>query len=70
MRTSAFAVVLDGVEFPVRRWEIVAAADGYGVDPLTRDEIEQIPDRAYSDVFDVLVALSSTPAHLARRRPL
>ena len=70
MRASAFAAVLDGVDFPVRRWEIVAAADGYGLDTATRDEIDQIPDRSYTDVHDVVVALSTTPAHLARRRPL
>ena len=65
-----FAAVLDEVDFPVRRWEIAVAADGYGVDAATRAEIDQIPDRPYTDVHDVVVALSSTPAHLSRRRPL
>jgi hypothetical protein len=70
VRASAVAAVLDGVEFPVRPWQIALAADDVGVDPLTRAEIDQIPDREYTDVFDVVVALTSTPAHLRRRRPL
>ncbi len=70
VRASAVAAVLDGLEFPLRPWQIAVAADEFGVDPLTRTEIDQIPDREYSDVFDVVVALTSTPAHLRRRRPL
>ena len=70
VRASAVAAVLDGVEFPVRPWQIAAAADDFGVDAATRTKIAQIPDREYSDVFDVVVALTSTPAHLRSRRPL
>ena len=70
MRASAFAAVLDGVQFPVRRWEIAAAAADYGLDPLTRTKIDQIPDRVYSDVYDVVIAITNTPAHLARRAQL
>jgi hypothetical protein len=70
VRASAVAAVLDGVEFPVRPWQIAAAAEDYGVDAATRTKIDQIPDREYSDVFDVVVALTSTPAHLRQRRPL
>lgn len=64
------AAVLDGVEFPVRPWQIVVAAEDHGVDAATRDKIDQIPDREYGDVFDIVVALTSTPAHLRHRRPL
>lgn len=70
VRASAFAAALDGVEFPVRRWQLVAAADRYGVDATTRVKVDQLPERTYHDVFDVVVALSSTPAHLRERRPL
>lgn len=70
MRASVVAAVLDGVDFPVRPWQLAAAADEFGVDPLTRTEIDQIPDREYNDVFDIVVALTSTPAHLRGRRPL
>lgn len=70
MRASAFADLLRDVEFPVRRPEIAAAAEDRGVDPLVRRKIAQIPDREYTDVFDIVVALSLTPAHLKGRRPL
>ena len=62
--------MLDGVDFPVRRWAITAAALDYGLDEQNRTQIDQIPDREYTDVYDVVVALSTTPAHLARRRRL
>jgi hypothetical protein len=70
VRASLFADVMRGVAFPVRPRQIAAAADDHGVDPLTRRKIAQIPDREYTDVFDIVVALSSTPAHLSGRRPL
>ena len=70
VRASAVAVVLDGIEFPVRPWQIAVAADEFGVDLVTRAKIDQIPDREYTDVFDIVVALTSTPAHLRGRRPL
>lgn len=70
VRASAFAAVLGDVAFPLRRAEIAAAADDHGVDPLTRRKIDQLPDRPYTDVFDIVVALSSTPVHLSGRRPL
>jgi hypothetical protein len=70
VRASTVAAVLDGIAFPVRPWQIAAAAEEFGVDPLTRAKIDQIPDREYSDVFDIVVALTSTPAHLRGRRPL
>lgn len=62
--------MLEGVAFPVRPWQIATAAEDFGVDAVTRTKIDQIPDREYSDVFDIVVALTSTPAHLRRRRPL
>jgi hypothetical protein len=70
VRASAVAAVLDGVEFPVRPWQIAAAADEFGLDERSRTKIDQMPDREYSDVFDIVVALTSTPAHLRQRRPL
>jgi hypothetical protein len=70
VKASAVAAALDGVAFPVRPWQLVIAAEDFGVDPLTRAKIDQIPDREYSDVFDIVVALTSTPAHLRSRRPL
>lgn len=65
-----FRAVLDAERFPLRRWQILAVADDYGVDPQTRAELEQIPDRVYVDSGDVMIALAMTPAHLATRTPL
>jgi hypothetical protein len=65
-----FRAVLDAERFPLRRWQILAVADDYGVDARTRTKLEQIPDRAYVDGGDVMIALAMTPAHLAARTPL
>jgi len=65
-----FRAVLDAERFPLRRWQILAVADDYGVDHRTRTELEQIPDRPYVDGGDVMIAVAMTPAHLATRRPL
>ncbi|GAA4877551.1 DUF2795 domain-containing protein [Actinomycetospora straminea] len=65
-----FRAVLDGQQFPLRRWQILVAADDYGVDARTRTKLEQIPDRPYADAGDVMIALAMTPAHLAARTPL
>ena len=62
--------VLDAERFPLRRRQILAVANDYGVDTRTRTELERIPDRAYVDSGDVMIALAMTPAHLAARTPL
>jgi hypothetical protein len=67
---AGFRNVLTGVEFPVRRWQLLAIADDYGIDARTRTELEQIPDRLYRDSGEVMIAMSMTPAHLAVRSPL
>jgi hypothetical protein len=65
-----FRAVLDAERFPMRRWQILAVADDYGVDGRTRTKLEQIPDRPFGDADDVMIALAMTPAHLAARTPL
>lgn len=67
---SRFSAVLADRGFPLRRWELLAIADDYGLDSRSRTEIEQIPDRTYGDAGEVMAALSNTPAHLSRRAPL
>ena len=62
--------VLDAERFPLRRWQLLAVADDYGVDHRTRTKLEQIPDRPYVDSGDVMIAVAMTPAHLAARSPL
>lgn len=65
-----FRAVLDAERFPLRRWQVLAVADDYGVDTRTRTKLEQIPDRPYVDAGEVMIALSMTPTHLASRTPL
>ncbi|MEJ2865791.1 hypothetical protein [Actinomycetospora flava] len=65
-----FRAVLDEERFPLRRWQILAVADDYGVDARTRTKLEQVPDRVYADAGEVMIALAMTPAHLAARTPL
>ena len=62
-------MLVDAV-FPLRRWQLLAIADDYGLDSGTRAKLEQIPDREYGDSRDVMIALANTPVHLATRRQL
>jgi hypothetical protein len=67
---AGLRAVLDAERFPMRRWQLLAVADDYGVDARTRTKLEQIPDRTYVDGSDVMIAVAMTPAHLAVRAPL
>lgn len=67
---SRFSAVLADRSFPLRRWELLVIADDYGLDSRTRTKLAQIPDRPYADAGEVMIALSNTPEHLARRAPL
>lgn len=67
---SRFSAVLVDVPFPLRRWQLLAIADDYGLDSGTRAKLEQIPDQEYRDSGDVMIALANTPVHLASRRQL
>jgi hypothetical protein len=70
------AQVLDGLRYPAERWQVIAQADHYGADSVTRAQLVALPVRAYVDLGAVLVALglfvpdrrlrTTTPA--ARRR--
>lgn len=68
--TPAVAAMLEDADFPLRPWQIAALADEYGADARLRAKIDQIPEREYTDAFDVVVAVTSTPTHLRARRPL
>jgi hypothetical protein len=52
-------LVLDGVRFPARRWEIITAATWYGVDSVTGQRLEQLPnrDQPYRDLQDLVTTL-------------
>jgi hypothetical protein len=48
--------VLDGVEFPAAKWQLIAHADHYGADSVTRSELWALPVGVYPDLLSVLVA--------------
>ena len=51
------AQVLDGLSFPAARWQVIAQADHYGADAVTRAQLVALPVRTYADLGAVLVAL-------------
>jgi hypothetical protein len=49
--------VLDGVEFPAAKWQLIAHADHYGADAVTRAELWAMPVAVYPDLVSVLTAI-------------
>jgi hypothetical protein len=49
--------VLDGVEFPAAKWQLIAHADHYGADAVTRTELWSMPVGVYPDLVSVLTAI-------------
>ena len=45
--------VLDGVTFPVDRWELIARAEHYGADAATLHDLRALPPRRYRSLTDV-----------------
>ncbi|HEX4702900.1 MAG TPA: DUF2795 domain-containing protein [Pseudonocardiaceae bacterium] len=62
--------VLDALDFPAERWEIVTAAEFYGADAATCEWLRRLPLRAqpYRDIQDVIDALGEPIALPATRR--
>ena len=50
--------VLDGLLFPVDRWELVARAEHYGADATTLHELRALPERRYWSLPDVINAIA------------
>ena len=48
--------VLDGLDFPAERWQILTQADIYGADSVTVQRLRRLPSRvdSYRDLGDVL----------------
>ena len=46
--------VLDELSFPVHRWELIAAAQHYGADPATLQELHTLRDGRYWSLSDVV----------------
>lgn len=61
------ANALAGLRFPAMRWQLIAEADYYGADALTRDELTELPIQSYPDLAAVISTLA---AIRPRRRPL
>jgi hypothetical protein len=49
--------VLAGQRFPAARWELIAGAEFYGADELTRRDLRTLPARFFRDLGDVLRAV-------------
>ena len=64
--------VLDGLSFPVDRWELIARAEHYGADATTLHELRALPARRYWSLTDVINAIAEDRYRLplGRRRPV
>jgi hypothetical protein len=49
--------VLDGLSFPAARWEVLAQADHYGADSVSRAQLSMLPVGTYRGLAEVLAAL-------------
>jgi hypothetical protein len=68
MDRSDVAAVLDGLRFPAYRWEVIAQAELYGTDMVTRRRLHRLPARLYADCDDVADTIRATGAAADRRR--
>jgi len=50
--------VLDGLSFPVDRWELIARAEHYGADATTLHELRTLSERRYFSLTDVINAIA------------
>lgn len=68
MDRSDVAAVLDGLRFPAYSWEVIAQAELYGTDMVTRRRLHRLPVRLYADSDDVADTVTATDAAATRRR--
>ena len=50
--------VLDGLSFPVDRWELIARAEHYGADGTTLNQLRALSERRYWSLTDVINAIA------------
>ena len=50
--------VLDGLTFPVDRWELIARAEHYGADAASLHDLHALPPRRYGSLTDVINAIT------------
>ena len=55
-----FQHVLAGQSFPAHRWELIAAAEMYGADLVTRSELQALLPVRFPCLADVLLAVERT----------
>jgi hypothetical protein len=60
------AIVLSDLEFPAQRWQLIAAAEVYGSDTVTRAILERAPEQRYHTLPELVAVLGS----LVRGRPV
>ena len=53
------APVLGALGFPARRWQVLAEADLYGVDSVTRSLLTALPELTYPSFADLLHVLAA-----------
>jgi hypothetical protein len=55
-RRQRLQQVLAGLVFPAERWELIAHADAYGADAMSKAELHQLPECKFRSLGDVLHA--------------
>lgn len=68
MNRADVAAVLDGLRFPAYRWEVIAQAELFGADMVTRRRLHRLPVRVYADCDDVVASVRAADAAADRRR--
>ena len=53
--------VLDGVSFPVDRWELISLAEHYGADATTLHDLRALPEGRYASLTEVVNAIAEKP---------
>ncbi|GAA4934783.1 DUF2795 domain-containing protein [Actinomycetospora succinea] len=53
------AAVLGDLVFPADRWQVLTAAEMYGVDTVSRTLIERLPERRYHSLGEIVAVLAA-----------
>ncbi|WP_243754006.1 DUF2795 domain-containing protein [Labedaea rhizosphaerae] len=51
--------MLDGLDYPAQRWQILVQAELYGAATTTKDTLRRLPPRTYADTGDVTRVLAA-----------
>jgi hypothetical protein len=57
--TDRLAAVLGDLALPAHRWQVLTAAEMYGVDTVTRTMLERLPERRYHSLGEVVAVLAA-----------